>query len=173
MEERPNDHNVLMYRRRKTPSVIADRDFLYWIIWRKESDGSFLLVTSPEESAKRPINSSAVRARYPSAVRIKKKSDSETVLEQVGRSDLGGAISAWAMTFLLSGDMERVTQVQEFFQESRGVKEWDGDDGRAVGEAMCIKTKAERYREKGESKVGARMRGLFNKQKGLKQVAEK
>jgi len=173
VEERPNDHNVLMYRKRKTPSAIADRDVLYRIIWRKESYGNFLLVTSPEESAKRPVTSCAVRARYPIAIRIKRKTAAETTIEQLSRPDLGGTIPAWVMTAGMSGEMARVTQVQEFFQESRGVAEWDEDDGRAVGEVMCIKTKAERYREKGESKVGARMRALFKKQKGLKQVAEK
>jgi len=40
---------MLVYNKKRTPKIIADRDFLGRSVWKKEGEG-FLLVTSPEES---------------------------------------------------------------------------------------------------------------------------
>ena len=49
---------------------------------------------------------------------------------------------------------------------------WDTDDGRVVGEIMCTKTEAEEQHGE-ESNVGARMRELFLKHRGLREIGEK
>jgi len=172
VEERANGHNMVAYNEKRTPKIFANRDFLSRCVWKKTKE-EIVYVTSPEESEMRPIKSSVVRAKYPSAIRIKRKNDKETTLGYVIHPDLGGGVPAFLMNFYTAKNLRRVTEVQEYFQALRGLKEWGADDGRAVGEVMCIKTKAEKYCEKGESKVGARMRELFKKQKGLKMIAEK
>ena len=53
-DEQPNDHNTLSYNKKRTPKIIADRDFLGRGVWKK-TDGGFFFVTSDEESADRPI----------------------------------------------------------------------------------------------------------------------
>jgi len=172
VEERINGHNVLVYSKKRTPKIIRDREFLGRSVWRKEGDG-FFLVTSPEESDTRPIADGVVRGKYPSAMRIKRKNDQETKLEYLIHPDSGESIPSFVASRWMSKGVGKVTEIQEFFQELRRFEEWDGDDGRAVGEVMSVKNMAERYREKGESKVGARMRELFARHRGLKQFAEK
>ena len=177
IDERPNSHNQLIYLIKKVPNPVADRDSLLRVVWREDSEGRFVLVTSPAVSANRPITANIVRAEFPSALRFVRKNDVETTVEFVARPYVGHIVQGPLQRFLLSRfltkSLGRMTLIQEFFQGLRGLEEWDADDGRAVGEVMCIKTKEEKHREKGESKVAARMRELFKKQKGLRQIAEK
>jgi len=177
IDERPNLHNQLIYTINKVPTPVADRDTLLRVVWREESADRFVLVSSPAVSANRPLTANMVRAEFPSALRFVRKNDFETTVEFVAHPNVGTVVQGVLQRFLLSRfltkSLRRITFIQEYFQELRGLEEWDADDGRAVGEVMCIKTKAEKHREKGESKVGARMRKLFKKHKGLRQIAEK
>jgi len=173
VDEWINGHNTLIYTKKRSPNdYIADRDFLGRVVWKKEGDG-FVLVTSPEESEVRPITDSVVRAKYPSAMRIKRKSDKETTLEYVIRPDAGGLVPSFIFNRFMGSSLAFVTEIQQYFQDLRGLEEWDADDARAMGEALCIKTQAEKHNEKGESKKGARVRELFTKQKALKQIGRK
>jgi len=167
-----NGQNKLGYNRKRSPNdYMADREFLIRHAWKKDGEG-FVYVTSPEESDARPITDNVVRGKYPSAMRIKRKSDRETTLEYVIHPDAGGLVPSFIFNRFLGSNLRRVTEIQEYFQAQRGLEDWNADDARAVGEAMCIKTKAEKGPEKGESKVGARMRELF-KQKGLREIGRK
>jgi len=172
VEARVNGHNMLMYNKKRLPTIIANRDFLHRAIWKKEGEG-FVFVTSPEESDAKPITDGVVRGKFPSAMKIKRKNDKETTLEYVIRPDAGGSLPSFIMNRYLGSNLGRTTEIQEFFQALRGLEEWDADDARAVAEVMFIKTKAEKPREKGESKEGARVRELFEKQKALNQIGIK
>ena len=183
VEEQVNGHNMLLYNKKRTPKIISDRDFLGRIVWKKEGDG-FLLVTSPVESEARPITDSVgrrgsrrrssvksvVRGEYLSAMRINRKIDKDTTLEYVIHPDAGGSIPSFVANRWMSKSVAKVTEIQEFFQAQRGLEEWDADDARAIGEAMCIKTKAETHLEKGENKQSARMRELFKKYLSLSEM---
>jgi len=172
VEEQVNGHNMLTYNKKRSPKIIADRDFLGRGAWRKEGDG-FVYVTSPEESDARPITDGVVRGKYPSAMKIKRKSDKETTLEYVIHPDAGGHVPSFIMKRYLGSSLSYVTEIQEYFQALRGLEEWDADDARAVGEVMCIETTTEKYPEKGENKQSARMRELFKKYQGLDDVGRK
>jgi len=107
-----------VHNKRRSPKIIADRDFLSRVMWKKEG-GGFLLVTSPEESEARPITDSAVRGKYPSAMRIKRKNDKETILEYVIHPDVGGDVRSFLTNYYTSRNLRRVTETQEYFQELR------------------------------------------------------
>jgi len=175
VDENPNAHNQLLYRKVKGLGGLSDRDFVTRCIWKMDDEGHLFWTTIPEESEKRPPGSnSAVRGSYSSSMRLKRKNDKETTIEFVFHLTVGGDVPSFILNFGVVRQLERsVTAIQEFFQELRGLEEWDEDDGRAVGEVMCIKTKAEKHHQKGESKAGARMRDLFKKHKGLREIAEK
>jgi len=168
VEEQVNGHSMLCYKKIRTPKIIRDREVLARCVWKKESDG-FVLVTSPEESDARPITDGVVRGKYPSAMRIKRKNDKETTLNFVNHPDAGGRVPSFLMSRYLGSSLALVTGIQEYFQALRRLEEWDADDGRCVGELLCIMTKA----EKGESKKAARIRELFKKHLGLREIAEK
>ena len=172
VEEQVNGHNALVYCKKRTPKIIHDRDFLARCVWKKEGEG-FVLVTSPEESEARPITGSVRRGKYPSAMKIKRKSDKETTLEYVIHLDAGGFVPSFIMNFYTASNLSYVTGIQEYFQELRGLEEWDADDARAVGEVMCINTKAEKHHEKGENKQSARMRELFKKHSSLSEIGRR
>jgi len=167
--EHVSDHNVLVYNKKRTPKIISNRDFLGRVVWKAKGQG-FVLVTSPRENALRPITDSAERGKHPSAMRIERKNDRETVIELVFQINFGGRLPTWLTNSYVGATAGAVTEIQEYFQELRGLEEWDADDARAVGQVMCIKTNAEKHPEKGESKKGARVRELFMKQKALKEI---
>jgi len=172
VEEQVNGHNQLVYNKKRSPKIVADRDFLARFLWKKEGDG-FVYVTSPEESYARPMTDGVVRGKYPSAMRIKGKNDRETTLEYVIHPDAGGSLPSWLASRYLGSNLSYVTEIQEYFQALRGLEEWDADDARAAGEVMCIKTKAEKHPEKGENKQSARMRELFKKHQALGEIGRK
>jgi len=77
------------------------------------------------------------------------------------------------MNRYIGSNLRRVTDIQEYFQELRGLEEWDADDARAVGEVMCIKTKAEKHHERGENKQSARIWELFKKHLSLSDIGRR
>jgi len=171
--EQVNGHNQLAYVKKRSPKIFADRDFLARCVWKKEGEG-FVYVTSPEESDARPIMDGVVRGKFPSAMRIKRKNDKDTTLEYVICPDFGGPGGfAYLMNLYIASNLSYVTEIQEYFQELRGLEEWDVDDARAVGEVMCIKTKAEKHPEKGENKQSARMRVLFKNILSLSEIGRR
>jgi len=132
VEEQVNGHNILVYNKKLTPKIIADRDFLGRVVWRKEGDG-FLLVTSPEESEARPITDGVVRGNYPSVMKIKRKNDKETTLENVIHPDAGGNIPSFVGSRWMYKTLAKVTEIQEYFLEQRKMEDYDADDGNALG----------------------------------------
>jgi len=79
--------------------------------------------------------------------------------------DFGGSGGfAYLINFYLAKNLGKVTDIQEYFQSLRGLDDFDAEDGRAMGEALCIKA--------GESKV-ARVGKFFRRYKGLREMGEK
>jgi len=44
VEGQVNGHNMLVYNKKRPPKIIADRDFLGRVVWKKSGEG-FVLVT--------------------------------------------------------------------------------------------------------------------------------
>jgi hypothetical protein len=87
--------------------------------------------------------------------------------------DAGGKIPSFVMRMVMNGNLEYISRVRVFFQETRGLELWDAKDGEAVGEVLVTKTDAEQHHGKGETRVEARVRVLMEKQKGLKELGQK
>jgi hypothetical protein len=173
VDEEPNQHNKLVYNCKKTPNIIDDRDFLGRAIWRRKGDASFEIVTAPETSRRRRPRLKTVRAEYPSAMKITWVGEQETRIEYVIQPDFGGGVPVLIMNSYVSSNLARVTEVQEYFQGLRGLSEYDEVDGVAVGNLLLSETKQEKHHEKGETRVEARVRALFVKNNGLKELGKK
>jgi hypothetical protein len=137
IDERPNNHNMLVYNKKQTPAVISNRDFLGRAIWKKAEGGGFLFVTTPEESEKRSTSVDVVRATFPSIMRITpSKNGNETKLEYAIHPDFGGAVQsrfAWILLRYMRSNLGRVTAIQEYFIQIRELRDYDKADGRALG----------------------------------------
>jgi hypothetical protein len=198
IDESPNGHSMLVYNTKKTPDVISNRDFLGRVLWRAEGSGFVLVADPQEESARRPLVKDVVRGKYYMAVKITRVDDTWTKLEcapplystsnwthadsppplvllrrYVVNPDSGGSIPRWFAKRWVSSQLTAVTLAQEHFLSLRSLGELDEEDGKAVGNVMLNRTRAEMNPGKGETRVEARVRAAMEKQKGLKELAEK
>jgi hypothetical protein len=182
IDEEKNGHNKLIYLRKRTIKFISDRDFYTRCIWKKDSKGNYIYVTVPEEGRAQPHSAGVVRATFPSTYRLTRLHNNRTRIELVVHPDPGGSIPRWVSNLYVAKQLFYVTSIEEYFQELRGIEEYDAYDGRAVGESMVIKTQADKFREltKARKRQGnsltasqARMRFLFRKYKGLKEIGRK
>jgi len=162
--ERINGHSMLVYNKKRGAKIVADRDFLGSSVWKKEGEG-FLLVTSPEESDARPITNGVVRGNFPSAMRIKRKGDRETILEYVIHPDAGGLVPSFIMNRYLGSNLRCVTEIQEYFLELRKMEDYDADDGKALG--MRLMHPGGEKRKKPWQKV----RDILGRHRGLKKLS--
>jgi len=150
--------------------LIHDREFLSRFIWRRDGmRDSYALVSRPAVSERRPVSSALARAQYPSAMKIKKKSETETIIEYVIHPGGGGKLPAFVLNRTLKSSLCRLTDIREYFQELKGLEEWEGEDGRCVGEAMCTPTKAEMH----NGGVDTRMHAMFDRYEGLREFGRK
>jgi len=170
VDERPSAHNMLVYNRKKTPNAVDNRDFLGRTLWRKTGSG-FEIVSTPESSERRGTPRKTVRGKMTSTMRIVRVQENVTKLEFVIQPDFGGELPAWFMNRSLGGQLARVTEARDYFQALR--HEYDAEDGVAIGNLLLSETREEKHHEKGETRVEARVRALFVKNKGLKEVARK
>jgi hypothetical protein len=170
----PNGHNQLVYNRKRTVKVIDDRDFLGRIIWKKVGTvgSAFVVASRPEESAERPRLRGVVRGKYPNTFKITPLSRGKTKVEYVVSPEWGGQVPRWVSNLYIASNLARVTDIQMYFQSLRGLAQWDEQDGKDVGEIMAMRTKAEKYHERGETKIGARIRELFERDKGLGEISK-
>jgi hypothetical protein len=172
-DEFPSAHNKLVFIKKKPVGRFDSRSFLSRCIWKALDGGGFVLVTSPEETQRRPPEGGVVRATYPSTLKIKPLGSDSSRLEYVIHPDAGGAAPSWAMNLVIGKSLARVIQAQEYFQAGRGLVEWMEEDGRCTGEFCLMKTKAEKHHGKGETKIEARVRAMMENHKGLKELGKK
>jgi hypothetical protein len=163
-------------------------------VWRDITDEAtgircYLYATTPIESAQHPVNSHSARAKMPSAIRITRLAGDQCKIEFVVQINFGGKTPAWLANKCVeiplvdwtarltptrtpryaSSTLALVSDVQTYFQSQREVKDWDSEDGIAIGEALAVKVKEERHPRHGESRQAVRVRVLFRKYAGLRE----
>jgi hypothetical protein len=176
--ETKNDHHTVSYQCKKGSHggklKLLPREGVSAALWRKEVDGLLVYVAIPTEHHLKPEKpNEIVRAIMPVAASIEEISPGVCKLVYVNQLDMGGGVPVWVMNFYLKMNLTLTCKIQTFFQALRRLEQWNEEDGRAVGEIMVVKTKAEQHREKGETKVDARMRELFKRDRGLKEIGDK
>jgi hypothetical protein len=77
------------------------------------------------------------------------------------------------MRQIMGSNLENVSRVRKHLQALRGLQDWDAKDGEAVGEVLVTKTDVEKRHKKVETRVGARVKELMGKQKGLEELGQK
>jgi hypothetical protein len=181
VDETPNDHNQLIYLKKKMKRPLRDREFLSRILWKVTENGDFVYVAREAESRRRQKLDGVVRATYSSTMKIARISAAESKIEYIVRVDAGGSLPDFVANMLMMRNLGRLSEMQKLFQSLRGLERWDTDDGKVIGELAVMKTTKDRVREmrtgkrKGnsESASRARVQGLFKKYKGLKEIGAK
>jgi hypothetical protein len=174
--EEVNAHNIVVHAVKVLPEPFSDRDLVMRWMWKKLDENTFIFVIEPVSHAKYPENK-RVRARFPAVIKLRRAGVDKTRVDYLLQLDIGGndhgrVISAMIELYLKQ-NLRRTYDLHSYFQAIRGLEQWDADDGKSVGEIMVVKTKEESHHKKGETKVGARMRLLFKKQRGLRSIDAK
>ena len=152
-DEEPNNHNLLLYIKKRIPKPFDHRDTLSRIIWKSNGIGSYDCVSQPEESEKRPPVVGVIRATYESAMKIiRVGGKGETKLEYVIHPNYGGSVPSWIVRLYIKSHLSFVSEIGDYFQGLRLLENYDEKDGVAIGEAFMLKTKAEKDKKKGLSK---------------------
>ena len=174
VDERSNNHNMIFYTKKRSPRPLDNRDFVTRFIWKAQGTG-FVLASAPTSIDSRHLLKDVVRAEYLSAMKIVKINDGETRLEYVCRPDAGGSVPAFIFNRYMARFVSYPTEIQEYFQNLRPLSNWDAKDGRAVGEALLIKTEDEdaSVRAADVSWEAARMRVRFTQIRGLREAGER
>jgi hypothetical protein len=139
IDEKPNDHNQLVFNKKQTPAVISNREFLGRMVWKKDG-GGFVVVVGPEESTKRPANKKgsakvdfAIRGTYKSITSIEKVDNEWTRIVQVIQPDVGGSIPSSIANRWIAKRLAGVTTIQEYYLQLQSMENCDKADGRALG----------------------------------------
>jgi hypothetical protein len=176
--EKMNGHRYVGYQCKKSIDRaglnIRGRDGVSDVVWKRLDNGSLLYVGVPTSHHLRPQSDyEIVRAKMIVSLLIKEISPGRCKIVYINQLDLGGNIPAWVNNFYMQNNLSLTYKVANFFQNLRGLEEWDEDDGRAVGEIMVVSTKAERHHDRQESRVEARLRKMFESDRGLKGAGRK
>ena len=197
-------HSKVVYERRRMPNVITNREFLNKLTWKAMGSGTFIIVSDPTESLKRPrergpsslsggigrafttlaggvqrmkssisVNDAPenlVRGQFRSVVKITKVGDDSCRLEQTFMLDMSGGIGVIGVSKFVTNryvmyHLSRVTLVEQYFQEQRGLDEYDLKDGRALG--MRLMHPGESFK-----KPWAAVKVMVRRHEGLKEMSD-
>jgi hypothetical protein len=165
---------MVCYVNTLAPRPLQNRDYVGRLVWKARGTG-FVCISVPTSTVARPPRQDTVRATFLSAMKIIRINDTETRLEYVCRPDAGGSVPAFIVRRYMARFVSRPSGIQEYFEKMRPFATWDEKDGRAVGEALLIKTEEEskKVRAADVSWEEARMRALFMEYRGLKEAGER
>ncbi|GMI28253.1 hypothetical protein TeGR_g4924, partial [Tetraparma gracilis] len=188
VDEAPNAHNQVVYRKWKTPSAIRNRDFVGRMVWKREA-GGFMVTTAPANTAKRgkglqrmsslgTMTASMtlrknrlvlpVRGRCPLSMRISDEASGFTKIQLVINLDLGGTVARLGpiLRSVVASELRYAEGIQQYFLQLREKADFDEVDGRALGYRLIYPDAENRSAPR---KAVAR---IFKLHKGLSQLAQ-
>jgi hypothetical protein len=173
IDEAPNAHNKLVYYRKRMAKPFDDRDFLSRFVWKATEDGVFVYVSKAEESRKRHELPGVLRAKLPSVMKLTRISATATQVDYIVHPDARATLPRSITKSIVKALLNRVSDLQQFFQCMRTLSQYDADDGRAIGEILVIETREEKHHRKRDSAHAARMRDLSKKYTALREIGKK
>jgi hypothetical protein len=168
------NHSRIEYVIKKLPAAFSNRDFMGLVVWKRISDEKLVMVSDPREDAElRPRTRDVVRGKFPLFLQITRLAADKCQLEFMLQLDIGIVVPRKLLNFYVEYNLKRATHIRQYFQAMRGLALWDADDGTEIGEIMMLPSRAEKHRNKDETKMEARIRELFGKNKGLEEIGTK
>ena len=161
--EAPNKHTKVEYNVRKFTPPIVDREFLDYILWKTintrsvQDKEAFVGFFPLLDHARRPVaenENAAVRGKQLTFFHLKKRSVNETRLVLLLQLDAGMKMPNWVKGLFMTHFLRTVTYSQHYFQKHRALQDYDEKDGTALGEALMLRSKAEKKRGMLSSYIG-------------------
>ncbi len=186
--EKINSHSETLYHctrgLERGAFKIASREAVAKVVWKKQSDESYIYVQGASEHESRPYSSERIRLDTASVIRISDLSDGRCKAVYVYQLDMAGSIPVWAMTHFSRLIMNATSQAQEYFLSKLQLDSYDEGDGRDIAELMVAKNAESDLRRRittdpsiedgiKMSKVQSRIAKLFQKLEGLRALREK
>ena len=182
--EEPSNHNRLEYYVKKFPRPFADREFCQRTVWKYIDDNTLILYSIAEWShARCGKDPSLVLATLAAFYKLRHAGarNDEADVEVLLNLHFGGTpIPLFLQEFYCGYNLRRVTVAQQYFQELRVLRDYDAQDGVAVGEAFMIKSKEEKEKSKTYDSEGnrhntynIRVANVVSKHVALKEFAAK
>jgi hypothetical protein len=125
------------------------------------------IVSRQRSMGSKPPASERTRLMMWSSLTIKETSPGVCKIVYVNKLEVGAGLRSYVLGKVSEGKLALAYKMQLYFQNLRKLEQWDVEDGKAVGEILVTRTKAEKLHEKSETRIEARMRSLFKKNKGL------
>jgi hypothetical protein len=176
--ERKNDHHCIAYQCKRGSHgkaiELLPRDGVSDGVWKKVGEDAVVIVGQPTEHPMRPnAQDDRVRSLMTMSWKINEIQPGVCRVVYITKLDMGGKVPVWIMNFYLTMNLSLTYRIQSFFQAKRGLVDFDEEDGKATAEILVVKTKEEKNRRKGETRVEARLRELMGKHKGLRELGGK
>jgi len=156
-------HSHIIYQDYKFPSPLIDREVIHFIIWKRLSANSVVVVYSPLQS--HPLvddkdGGVMIRAQMRSAYLITQLDAQTSRVQYSNWCNFGGRLPAFiAEGFIVPATMRNVNLIQTHLQMYVALKDIEEVDGRIMGEMLVKQVKAARatggWKKRGElGKVG-------------------
>jgi hypothetical protein len=177
--EMKNDHHFVAYSHKSFPDIvkgvhIKSRYGVNDCVWRREKDGSLLFVCLPLMGHdKMPEAVNGVESKTTAVYKIKEVSPGECRVTHVTQLSLGGKVPSWVANLVMESRLTTTYMLRNYFHALRSLDVWDASDGKSVGEFMLVKTKEEKNHDDGETRTEARLRLLFQEDRGLREAGKK
>jgi hypothetical protein len=172
LEERKNNHNKVVCTCKSMPARLTNREYVGRMLWKRLDKDNFVFVTKPTDHKGRKKTSEFVRGSFPSCMKMERLSENETSIDWICHPSAGGSVPSWIGNYLMGEQLEYTADVQQFFQQLRGLKELDAADGVAIGEHFMIKANAEKRMTKAKKNAAVRVPEMMANHKSLKELGE-
>ena len=118
-----------------------DREFLGYCLWKKLDEKTLLFVTKDTTMDAKPVYEGRVRGIYNLVMRISSQGSGLCSVEFLVDFDIGGSVSKALLNFYTAYQLKRVTVIQQYFQQLRGLETLDSTDAKALGLNLMLAIK--------------------------------
>ena len=144
--EETNAHNRVEYVVKQAQAPFANRDFCTREVWKhhikmRDEQEQSILVWCSEDHPSRPSNvsSEVVRGKSDNVFKLSLIGKNEAELVLYTQLDTGTPFPSFITRLLTAQQLQKATHGQQYFQQLRALKDYDANDGIAIGEAFMLR----------------------------------
>ncbi len=169
-----NSHDALVSIKMTLANPISDRMCLQRSIFKKVNADIFIVVktTSDREDPNWPSSSQSVRVDWNVAIKVVRIGLSKCKVTYCANYDARDDVPLSVLNSAKRILLDPIVHCQEYFQNHRILRDWDHDDGKAVGTSLCL-YKVNAFMLDKESRGQYQVRQLHQRMIGFREVIKK